>query len=273
MPVGKGSDVEVVAKKLKAKLTLVKGSATEEPFIDKLWRRIQQGVIKAVSVGFRPGAVTRVTNAAGQTDHYEIGSAERPNELVEISFVPMGSNPDAVAKSIAREHRHLDESIAANAAQESRPAMAMTEEEKQAFNAALTAKGVAESALKLEGDKVKTLETELSTLRTKNVELSTGLADATKTLGEARDANAKIVLDGLQGKKFAPAEREEFDGLAKDLGLERVQKMLEKRADLPETQPIIVDGKGLPAGAPAPAPVAGSGNGSGDLAAEATKGL
>jgi hypothetical protein len=266
MPVGKGSNVQVAAKKLTAKLTLVKGSAAEEPFIDKLWRRISQGVIKAVSVGFRPGEQKRVLNASGGTDHYELGSAENPNELVEISFVPMGSNPEAVAKSIAWERRHLDESTAANAADESESIMAMTPEEKQAFDAAVTAKGVAESAVRVEADKAKALEVT-------NTKLVTDLDTANKALSETRGLLAKSTLDALQGVKFAPAEREEMDALVKDIGVERVQKMLEKRAALSVTEPIVIEGKGLPAGAPAPASVVTSGNGSADLAAEATKGI
>jgi len=273
MPVGKGGDVKVSAKKLTAKLTLVKGTAVEEPFIDKLWRRIQQGVIKAVSVGFRPGEQKRVLNASGGTDHYELGSAENPNELVEISFVPMGSNPEAVAKSIAWERRNLDESLAASAAEQESPPMAMSPEEKQLFDAAVLAKGVAESNFQTANDRVKSLEVELGTAKSNVIKLETSLTEANKSLAEKTALLSKSTLDALQGVKFAPAEREEFDTLAKDIGIERVQKMLEKRDALPVTQPVIVDGKALPAGSPAPAPVAGSGNGSADLAAEATKGI
>lgn len=273
MPVGKGSDVKVASKQLTAKLTLVKGTAEEEPLVDKLWRRIKQGVIKAVSVGFRPGAQTRVLNAAGQTDHYELGSAERPNELVEISFVPMGSNPEAVAKSIAWERRNLDESIAAKAAEQESPPMAMSPEEQKLFDAAVTAKTIAETNLTAAADRVKALETQATTEKATVTRLETELSTANKALADSRGLLAKSTLDALQGVKFAPAEREEFDGLVKDIGIERVQKMLEKRTDLGVTQPIEIEGKKLPDGSPAPAPVAGSGNGSADLAAEATKGL
>lgn len=108
LPIGKAADVRVESKKLVAKLFLLKGDAASEPNIDKIWRRIQQGVLKAVSVGFRAGQVTRITNPSGETLHYELGSKERPNELREISIVAMGSNPDAVAKSIAWERKHLN---------------------------------------------------------------------------------------------------------------------------------------------------------------------
>lgn len=110
LPIGR-AEARVESKKLVAKIWLLKGEAQEEPLVDKIWRRVQQRVINAVSVGFRPGQVTRKVNAAGETEFYELGSKDRPNELREISLVPMGSNPDAVAKSIATERRHLDEEL------------------------------------------------------------------------------------------------------------------------------------------------------------------
>lgn len=273
LPIGKALEVKVEGKKLVARLALLKGDATTEPLVDKIWRRVQQGVIKAVSVGFRPGQVTRKVNAAGETEYYELGSKDRPNELREISLVAMGSNPDAVAKSIAWERRHLDESIAADAAQERKTIMAMTDEEKRAFDAAVIAKGVAESNLSTVNEKVKTLEAEVLTEKRAVTKLETDLATANKSLTESNAARAKSSLDALQGVKFAPAEREELDGCVKDLGIDRVLKLLEKRSDIALTSPVTVEGKGLPSGAPAPAPVEGSGNGSADLAAEATKGI
>src|SRR5690606_22508471 len=98
LPIGKGENARVEGNQLRMKVVLLKGTPEQEPFIDKLWRRVQQGVQRAVSVGFRPGQVTRVLKADGSTDHFELGSPERPNELRELSLVPMGSNPEAVAK-------------------------------------------------------------------------------------------------------------------------------------------------------------------------------
>ncbi len=106
LPIGRGS-ARVAGKQLLATLYLLKGDPESEPLVDKIWRRIQQGVLRAVSVGFRPGQITAVTNEAGEIQHYELGSKERPNELREISIVPMGSNPEAVAKAIAWERKHL----------------------------------------------------------------------------------------------------------------------------------------------------------------------
>lgn len=280
MPVGKGSEVRVDKKQLVATLTLVKGSAIEEPFVDKLWRRIQQGVIKAVSVGFKPGQITRVLNASGGTDHFELGSAERPNELREISFVPMGSNPEAVAKSIAWERKHLEAEInAASAADEGMNTMTMTDQEKQALEElkrslvttskerddAIAAKGAAEAskkladdALALEAEKAKSLTAQLDAEKKLSTKLQSDLDSATKRASDAEALNTGIVIDGYVGKKLTPAEKDEYVDLAKTLGLDRVKGIIEKRPDLGLTAPVTVEGKEVGKGAPPPAPVEGS---------------
>lgn len=270
MPIGKGDDARVESGKLIARLTLVKGSREEEPFVDKLWRRIQQGVIKAVSVGFRPGTVTRVLNAAGATDHFELGSAERPNELREISFVPMGSNPDAVAKSIAWERKHLEDdhqkTTAASAAQEGTTTMAMTPEEQKALDDARTAKTAAETRLADIDAKHKTLESSLTAEKAISTKLEADLKAKTEELTKSNAARATTEMNARQSVKFAPNEREELDKLVAEVGLDRTLKLIDARPDLTVTTPVKVDGKGLPASLPAPAPVDGEpADASGDL--------
>jgi hypothetical protein len=271
MPIGKGTDVRVESKQLTAKITLVKGSEAEEPFVAKLWRRIQQGVIKAVSVGFRPGQVNRITNASGGTDHFELGSAERPNELREISFVPMGSNPEAVAKSIAWERKHLeDESRAAVAAEESEQPMSMTAEEKKTLDDAVAAKTVAETHLTTEREKAKTLEKDLTAEKAVTAKLTSDLAAANERVKTSDAARARTELDARQAKKFAPTEREELDKLVAEVGLDRTLKLIDARPDLSLTTPVTVigeDGKAkqLPTGAPAPTPVEDVGDPSAEI--------
>ncbi len=278
LPIGKALDVRIDGKKLIAKLALLKGDATTEPLVDKIWRRVQQGVLKAVSVGFRPGQVTRKVNAAGETEFYELGSKERPNELREISLVPMGSNPDAVAKSIAWERKHLSREAAPQAAEGGSP------KEKQHMDPelqkALEAKAVAEQKL-LDAttrateatERAKKLDNDLTAEKAVSAKLEKEL-DATRAeLKTVKDSNAKIVLDALQGVKFAPAEREELDKLVSDIGIGRVKSLVEKRGDITLTQPVLVDGKPVGTIKTAPEPVTGAGDASGDLVAEATKGL
>jgi phage head maturation protease len=278
LPIGKALEVRIEGKKLLAKLALLKGDAATEPLVDKIWRRVQQGVLKAVSVGFRPGQVTRKVNAAGETEYYELGSKERPNELREISLVPMGSNPDAVAKSIAWERKHLSREAAQPAAEGSRSEAKTMNEELQK---ALEAKAVAEQKLKdaekraeTLGESVKTLETSLTAEKATSAKLEKDLGAVTTELKAAKSELAKASLDTLQGVKFAPAEREELDKLVGDIGLDRVKSLLEKRADITLTQSVSIEGKPLEKSLPAPAPVeGGSADAGASIAAEATKGL
>ena len=273
LPVGKGSDVRVEGQRLVAKLTLVKGAESEEAFVNKLWRRIRQGAVKAVSVGFKPGQVNRILNAAGGTEHFELGSAERPNELREISFVPMGSNPEAVAKSIAWERKHLEqESIAAVAAQEGNEPMAMTAEEKKSLDDAVQAKTAAETRLADEQAKAKKLEGDLTAERAVVAKLEKELETERAARKESDASRAKTELDARQARKFAPAEREELDKLVADVGLERTIKLIDARPDLALTAPVTVEGKELAQGAPAPAPVEGaSDNATSDIAKTASE--
>lgn len=263
MPVGKGV-AQVEGNKLTATLTLVKGTAEEEPLVDKLWRRIEQGVIKAVSVGFRPGAITKIQNAAGVTTHYELGTVERPNELMEISFVAMGSNPEAVAKSVAWEREQLRHLVAPMAAEGGAQPKAKTMDPE--LQKALEAKAVAEQKLKDAQAALETATTELKAEKATSAKLDKDLGEARETVKTLtaeiktfKDGNSKLVLDGLQGVKFAPAEREELDKLLADVGLDRVKSLLEKRPNISLTQDVKVEGKSLDdKGNPAPAPVDGS---------------
>lgn len=273
LPIGRAEDVRVEGKKLLAKVFLLKGDAENEPLVDKIWRRVQQKVLKAVSVGFRPGQVTRKANAAGETEFFEIGSKDRPNELREISLVPMGSNPNAVAKSIAWEREHLKSLVgdddnfgraAANKTAESGRTDNMDEELKKAIEA----KAVADKALESEKSareaaeksaaeykaKAEKLESELVAEKKVIEKLTADLAAANKSLADVAAKLAKSELDSLQGVKFAPAEREELDQLVKDVGIDRVKTLLSKRPDIALTQPVEVEGKPVE-NKNAPAPV------------------
>lgn len=259
LPIGKATDVRIEGKKLLAKLTLLKGDAASEPLIDKIWRRVQQGVIRAVSVGFRAGAVTPKLNASGQVEFYELGSKERPNELREISLVPMGSNPEAVAKSIAFEREQLSRMAAQEPAEGGSPKEKKTMDPE--LQKALEAKAVAEQKLKDATDRAtnaeeraKTLESSLTAEKAISAKLDADLKAANEKIKATDLALAKSELDALQGVKFAPAEREELDKLVADVGLARVKALVQSRPDITITQPIKgADGKPIETkGAPPP---------------------
>lgn len=263
MPVGKGVDVRVEDGQLVAKLVLVKASAAEEPLVDKLWRRIQQGVVRAVSVGFRPGQINRILNADGSTKHWELGSVANPNELREISFVPMGSNPGAVAKSIAFERenfaRMTGPNMAATSDQENAP-MAMTAEEQKSFDQAL-------KDARDQRERAEVAEKGLAAEKTNAEKLGQDLATASARAKAAEDKLIDQELKALVGSKITPAELDEEITLAKEIGLDRVLRRLEKRADLGITKSVTVDGHKVAASQEAnPAPADGSAaDGSSDI--------
>lgn len=265
LPIGRAENVRVEGKKLLAKVYLLKGDATSEPLIDKIWRRIQQRVLKGVSVGFRAGQVVAITTPSGEIDHYELGSKERPNELREISLVPMGSNPDAVAKSIAWERKHLEaeatKSIAAMAAEnQGTEPMAMTAEEQKLLADTTSAKSVAEANLATERGKVTELEKSLTAEKAVSTKLQTDLDAARAELKTLSGSLSKSTLDALQGVKFIPAEREELDKMVELVGIDRVKSLLEKRTDIGLTQPATAGGKPVEGGKGAPPPVDTSAN-------------
>ncbi len=260
LPIGRAENVRVEGKKLLAKVYLLKGDEKTEPLVDKIWRRVQQKILKGISVGFRAGQVVAITNAAGDVDHYELGSKERPNELREISLVPMGSNPDAVAKSIAWEREHLKaeatKSIAAIAAEnEGSQPMAMTAEEQKLLADATSAKTVAETNLAAERSKVTELEKSLTAEKAISAKLEKELGEAREELKTVKGASSKLVLDSLQGVKFMPAEREELDKMVEIAGIDRVKALLEKRVDIKLTEPATAGGKPVEGEKGAPPPV------------------
>jgi len=243
LPIGRG-EARVEGKKLVAKVYLLKGDADAEPFVDKIWRRVKQKIITAVSVGFRPGQVTRKVNAAGETEFYELGSKERPNELREISLVPMGSNPDAVAKSIAWERKHLaEDSIAASAAESEDTSMAMTTDEQKALSDALAAKTAAETRFSDAQVLVKKYEADLAAEKSISAKLQADLDLVRAELKTAKGDSSKSTLDALQAVKFEPSEREELEKMVEIAGIDRVKALLEKRSDISLTRSVTVDGK------------------------------
>lgn len=260
LPIGRAENARVEGKKLLAKIYLLKGDEKTEPLVDKIWRRVQQRVLKGVSVGFRAGQVVAITNAAGDVDHYELGSKERPNELREISLVPMGSNPDAVAKSIAWERSHLEaeatKSIAAMAAEnEGTEPMAMTAEEQKALTDAQAAKTAAETRLTDLTDKVKTLEGSLTAEKAVTTKLTSELEVARAEIKTLKDSGSKLTLDSLQGVKFYAAEREELEKMVELVGIDRVKGLIEKRPDIKLTEQPTAGGKPIQGEKGAPPPV------------------
>lgn len=257
LPIGKAKNVKVTKDGLEA--TLVFASAELNPLADRIFKMLQEGMLNAVSVGFRPGKVTEEFKEGRSI--YRLAD----NELREISVVPIPSNPDAVAKSIAIERENLGR-IAVKSQPQETP---MTDEEKKALETAQAeAKAEREKSAALAADhkrqadeaaaRVKQLEDELAAEKAKGA--------------EQRDQLIEAEIEALVGMKLFPAEKDGQIALAKKIGLDEVKTLLAQRPDIQVTDSVKVGGKDLKKMNPAPAPADG-GDPSAELAEQATKNI
>ena len=246
-PIGKAKELTVEGH---LEATLYFGSKEYSELAEKAFLGFKEEILKGVSIGFRPGSVKRVVK--GDRYYYEIGDEDNPNELLEISVVPIGSNPDAVAKSIELERKHLGRS-AANKPAESGKVTHMDPELQKAIEAkALADKALeTEKSLRAEAEKrvsdleakAKSLETELANEKTVSTKLTAELAASAKALADSQDLVIASEVEKLVGVKITPAEQAEHVALAKQLGIERVKALVANRPDLKLTQPVEVEGE------------------------------
>jgi HK97 family phage prohead protease len=94
LPVGYAEDVRVEGGELRARLRFV--TAAANPLAEQVWQLVRQKALRAVSVGFFAGA-SKTEKRGGR----EVAVLS-DNELLEISVVPVPSNPEAVARLRAR---------------------------------------------------------------------------------------------------------------------------------------------------------------------------
>jgi len=229
LPIGHSKNTRVEGGQLVALLKF--GSKEYNEMSERVFLGFVEEHIRAVSVGFYPGKVTEELTPGGGTI-YRLSS----NELLEISAVPIPSNPDAVAKAIAWERQHLGRIAAGKAAISGKEApMAMTPEEKAAFDAAL-------SESKTIRERVATLESELRTEKTEGAKLIVDLKSASDRAKAAEDALIEQKLKELVGVKITTAELPEEIETAKALGIERVLKRLSLRPDMKMLAPATAGG-------------------------------
>jgi HK97 family phage prohead protease len=95
MPLGSAKNVGIVDGALCATLCFV--SAAANPKAEQVWQGIQEGAIRAVSVGFSPRSVRTEIRAGKET------LVLCNNELFEISVVPLPANEDALRREAAQD--------------------------------------------------------------------------------------------------------------------------------------------------------------------------
>jgi HK97 family phage prohead protease len=274
LPIGRATNIKLENNELSMRIHFATAKVTE--MAERVFQGFVEKVLRAVSVGFRPASVEKVEK--GDKVHYRLIGCE----LREVSVVPIGSNPEALARGLAAEDEDLarwaERSIGHEP--EGNESMSMTAEEQKLLSDAQRATGTAEANLKSETERATRLDTELTAERALVVQLKADLAKANQDLTAERAAHAttsagvlKIELDLRQGKKFAPAEREKLENLARTVGMKEVLELIDVRADLAITEPLKgPDGKPLPLDRGAPPPVGGAEfQGSDDVIAEIGK--
>lgn len=92
LPIGRATRAEVVGGQLEATLQFAGADVSERA--EQVFQALRQGFLRAVSVGFCPRSYRWE-----ERDGREVLVLFN-NELLEISCVPVGSNPDALARSL-----------------------------------------------------------------------------------------------------------------------------------------------------------------------------
>jgi hypothetical protein len=238
LPIGRGENVKVAGGQLEARIHFASEKAS--PLAERIFHQFKEGSLNAVSIGFKPGKVTRTENADTGKVTYRLAN----NELFEISVVPIPSNPDAVAKALhAAEREQLSRMAAQPAAPSGAPREKNMNEELQK---ALEAKAVAEQKAKdaearagTAEAKIKTLETELSTERDAHTKLKAEVEPLKKSAADAQHKLIAVEVDALVGKKIQPTQREEFIELRAAYGEKKFAAFVEKMSDLPTLKTIV----------------------------------
>lgn len=257
IPIGRCDTLKVEDRQLAGKAYFATAAVT--PLAEQLFQGFREKVIRGVSVGFRAGRVTEEPDPKTGKTIYRLSKLE----LLEISAVPLPSNPEALARMAGIENEFLRRSV--ERAEPPNEERNMDENQRLKDELAVARRDATTAT-----ERATTAEQALTAERAVNTKLTADLDAANKRLAEADARHAKSELDRLQGRKFAPSERADLEGMVAAAGLERVVAYLEKRADLAVTTRVDLGGGQRPGDIQnAPAPVEGGDDPSADVLREA----
>lgn len=172
------------------------------PNAERVWQGIRQGVLRASSVGFKPGKIVKEEDANGVETYY-VGTPDQPNILKEISIVPLPANHEAVALDADAPVRVADVFAARNNEAPPAPGVESMEHENTDGGSVVNADPPGVLGQALETVDVAALEQRA--------------ADAEKQLGDARKAlevhekeAAERAVAAIVGAKIFPAQRDGF---------------------------------------------------------------
>jgi HK97 family phage prohead protease len=228
LPIGKAENVRVEDGELRARIVLL--SAKANPRAEQVLQAMNEGALRAVSVGYRPGKRTSEKRGGREV------VVHSENELLEISIVGIGANPEALAKS-EDVSRRGDGAIKEGHMDKIRKALGLATETSEDEVTKHLEKRL--DAHKLELDVVKAkaaradeLEKELATLRAKQTE-----AEIEALVKSAND-------------RLPPAKRDEFAANVRKHGLDWGKAMVDLLPPVvgqPGPKPAKTDGDGTPA--------------------------
>ncbi len=230
-PIGRGENIRVEGKGADAqlKMDIVFASKEANPFADSVFQLFQEGMLKSVSVGFRPRDVRLETR-----NDQEIFVLSN-NELYELSVVPVGSNPDAIA--LGADESLLRMKDAARASARTNHAAQPAEESTKQMDAE---KEVKDLRVALDESRAEKMA---ATDRAKELEskLSVVTAERDAHLAAALKHEKKLIereVEELVGKKIDPNQREEYIELRSTFGEKKFASFVEKMRDLPVLKTI-----------------------------------
>jgi HK97 family phage prohead protease len=249
LPIGKATNVGVRSGRLEA--TIQFASAESNPMAEQVWRLVQEGMLRAVSVGFVP------TDGRYEVrDGAEVFVWTSP-VLKEISVVPVPANHEALSRmksafktdnpasppannkgGDAAEETNMDLKDLQSKIEAQAKDLGKLENERNDA-AALAAKAEDENrALKAQ---IKTLETERATERAafeaQNKALAAERDAATAKVVEFEAKAIELEVESLVGVKITPADKDTFLELRKT-NPDLFKKMIAQRAPLNLTAQI-----------------------------------
>jgi len=230
LPIGYAKNVGVVNGQLEGDVFFASEKAN--PLAEQCWNCLQEGVLRAGSVGFAPGDVRSET--INGKDIYRLSK----NKLFEYSLTPIGACEDALANSTGESRDHeklktLAAKCAANTAPQSAEGNQMDLDKLQAEITRLTAENTANSekatASEREAIDVKAKLSELqASFDAQSVTLKTLTAE--KVALEGANIAAEVKL--LEGKKITPSQTDDYIELRVTMGAEKFDAFVAKMPDL-----------------------------------------
>lgn len=269
LPVGFATDFGVGADGLEATLNFVNSKAS--PMAPYCWEGFLQQSIRAVSIGFYPHEVTEEPHPdADPNDADDDSTVYRlsQNELFEISVVPIGANPDAVALEAQRKSERawfkqraagdpganwlrktisipivgrapappeptITKTPAADPPLQEQSSMTAEEQKKLETELAESKKALEAKEKELEAAKKKAEEDAERLASEKAAELKAAEERARKLELEAQERE----VSDLVGKKITPAQKASFVKL-RALSPELFAEITKGLEDLPQTKAI-----------------------------------